>query len=339
MMRRVPEVLDCWFDSGSMPYAQVHYPFENREWFEEHFPADFIVEYIAQTRGWFYTLHVLATALFDRPPVRERDLPRDPAGRGRTQDLQAAAQLPGARPGLRHPRLRRAALVLHVLADPARPRPARSTRRAPRSPRWCAPCCTRSGTRTTSSPSTRTSTATGRRSGPTPPTPSTATSWPRPTTWSRPTTQRMDAYDIAGACAEVVAFSTSSTTGTSAAAATASGPPPRPRPSRRQGRRLRHALHGAGHAEPGGGTAAAAASPTRSTTAWSAATACTSTTGPSADDFPADDDLVAAMDRRPGRSPRPRCRCGTPSACGSACPCPSSPSPAPPPPTSPASST
>ncbi|MCX6526477.1 MAG: class I tRNA ligase family protein, partial [Actinobacteria bacterium] len=67
MMRRVPEVLDCWFESGSMPYAQVHYPFENREWFEDHYPGDFIVEYIGQTRGWFYTLHVLATALFDRP--------------------------------------------------------------------------------------------------------------------------------------------------------------------------------------------------------------------------------------------------------------------------------
>ena len=67
MMRRVPEVLDCWFESGSMPFAQVHYPFENREWFENHFPGDFIVEYIGQTRGWFYTLHVLATALFDRP--------------------------------------------------------------------------------------------------------------------------------------------------------------------------------------------------------------------------------------------------------------------------------
>jgi isoleucyl-tRNA synthetase len=66
-MRRVPDVLDCWFESGSMPFAQVHYPFENREWFESHFPGDFIVEYIGQTRGWFYTLHVLATALFDRP--------------------------------------------------------------------------------------------------------------------------------------------------------------------------------------------------------------------------------------------------------------------------------
>jgi isoleucyl-tRNA synthetase len=67
MMRRIPDVLDVWFDSGSMPFAQVHYPFENREWFDSHNPADFIVEYIGQTRGWFYTMHVLATALFDRP--------------------------------------------------------------------------------------------------------------------------------------------------------------------------------------------------------------------------------------------------------------------------------
>ncbi len=70
MMRRVTDVLDCWFESGSMPFAQVHYPFENREWFEDHFPADFVVEYIGQTRGWFYTLHVLAAALFDRPAFR-----------------------------------------------------------------------------------------------------------------------------------------------------------------------------------------------------------------------------------------------------------------------------
>ncbi len=70
MMRRVEDVFDCWFESGSMPYAQVHYPFENKEWFENHFPADFIVEYLAQTRGWFYTLMVMATALFDRPPFK-----------------------------------------------------------------------------------------------------------------------------------------------------------------------------------------------------------------------------------------------------------------------------
>ncbi len=69
-MRRVPEVLDCWFESGSMPFAQVHYPFENKQWFESHFPADFIVEYVAQTRGWFYTLVVLATGLFDKPPFK-----------------------------------------------------------------------------------------------------------------------------------------------------------------------------------------------------------------------------------------------------------------------------
>ena len=67
-LRRVEDVFDCWFESGSMPYAQAHYPFENKEWFENHFPADFIVEYVAQTRGWFYTLMVLSTALFDRPP-------------------------------------------------------------------------------------------------------------------------------------------------------------------------------------------------------------------------------------------------------------------------------
>ncbi len=81
-MRRIPDVLDVWFDSGSMPYAQVHYPFENAEWFlgaggadpdkrvAAHYPGDFIVEYIGQTRGWFYTLHVLATALFDRPAFK-----------------------------------------------------------------------------------------------------------------------------------------------------------------------------------------------------------------------------------------------------------------------------
>ena len=66
-MRRVSDVLDCWFESGSMPFAQLHYPFEEAERFEAHFPADFICEYVGQTRGWFYTLHVLATALFDRP--------------------------------------------------------------------------------------------------------------------------------------------------------------------------------------------------------------------------------------------------------------------------------
>ena len=66
-MERVPEVLDCWFESGSVPFAQKHYPFENKEWFESHFPCDFIVEYTGQIRCWFYYLHVLAVALFDKP--------------------------------------------------------------------------------------------------------------------------------------------------------------------------------------------------------------------------------------------------------------------------------
>ncbi|MGN7661728.1 MAG: isoleucine--tRNA ligase [Anaplasma sp.] len=67
-MRRVPDVLDCWFESGSMPYAQIHYPFESEEHFRNNFPADFITEYIAQTRGWFYTLFVLSTGIFDKHP-------------------------------------------------------------------------------------------------------------------------------------------------------------------------------------------------------------------------------------------------------------------------------
>ncbi|NOZ05753.1 MAG: isoleucine--tRNA ligase [Chloroflexi bacterium] len=69
-MRRVPEVIDCWFDSGAMPVAQWHYPFENQEKFEEQFPADFICEAVDQTRGWFYSLHAIASLLFDRPAYR-----------------------------------------------------------------------------------------------------------------------------------------------------------------------------------------------------------------------------------------------------------------------------
>ena len=67
VMRRIDDILDVWFDSGSMPFAQKHYPFDNQEWFDSHFPGDFIVEYIGQTRGWFYVMHVLSTAIFDKP--------------------------------------------------------------------------------------------------------------------------------------------------------------------------------------------------------------------------------------------------------------------------------
>lgn len=70
MYRRITEVLDCWFESGSMPYAQLHYPFENQELFKEGFPAEFIAEGLDQTRGWFYTLTILSTALFDKPAFK-----------------------------------------------------------------------------------------------------------------------------------------------------------------------------------------------------------------------------------------------------------------------------
>ncbi len=69
-MTRVTEVIDCWFDSGSMPFAQWHYPFENKEQFEQNFPADFISEALDQTRGWFYTLMAIGTLLFDQSPYR-----------------------------------------------------------------------------------------------------------------------------------------------------------------------------------------------------------------------------------------------------------------------------
>jgi len=69
-MKRIPEVFDCWFESGSMPFAQAHYPFENKEEFEKNFPAEFIAEGVDQTRGWFYTLLVLSTALFDKPAYK-----------------------------------------------------------------------------------------------------------------------------------------------------------------------------------------------------------------------------------------------------------------------------
>jgi isoleucyl-tRNA synthetase len=69
-LKRVPEVFDCWFESGSMPYAQQHYPFENEKTFEHGFPADFIAEGLDQTRGWFYTLMVISTALFNKPAFK-----------------------------------------------------------------------------------------------------------------------------------------------------------------------------------------------------------------------------------------------------------------------------
>lgn len=103
--RRVQDVIDVWYDSGAMPFAQFHYPFDNRELFERSFPADFIAEGIDQTRGWFYTLHNLATALFDQPAFRSvvvNELVLDSAGqkmsksRGNTVDPFAMMQRYGA---------------------------------------------------------------------------------------------------------------------------------------------------------------------------------------------------------------------------------------------------
>ncbi|MCX6164244.1 MAG: isoleucine--tRNA ligase, partial [Ignavibacteriae bacterium] len=69
-MQRIPEVIDCWFDSGSMPFAQFHYPFENQKYFEENYPADFIAEGVDQTRGWFYSMHAIGSFLFDKPAYK-----------------------------------------------------------------------------------------------------------------------------------------------------------------------------------------------------------------------------------------------------------------------------
>ena len=113
-MRRVEDVLDVWFDSGSMSFAQVHYPFENADWFEHHFPGDFIVEYIGQTRGWFYTLHVLATALFDRPAFSSCVSHGIVLGSDGQKMSKSLKQLPRRLRGVQPRRRRRDALVPHV---------------------------------------------------------------------------------------------------------------------------------------------------------------------------------------------------------------------------------
>ena len=175
-MRRIPDVLDVWFDSGSMPFAQVHYPFENQEWFDTHNPADFIVEYIGQTRGWFY-VHARAVDGAVRPAgVQERRQPRHRARQRRAEDVEVAAQLPRRLRGLRPRRLRRDALVPDVELRAARRQPRRHRGGHPRG-RAPGACC-RSGARGTSSRSTPTPRATAgtrRRAAPTRPTCSTAT--------------------------------------------------------------------------------------------------------------------------------------------------------------------
>lgn len=94
-LRRIPDVFDCWFESGSMPYAQQHYPFENKEHFEANFPADFVAEGLDQTRGWFYTLMVRRTPLSAYAPhacvcSRSRDR-RSTPGPGRERRLRRSS--------------------------------------------------------------------------------------------------------------------------------------------------------------------------------------------------------------------------------------------------------
>ena len=88
----MPEVIDAWFDSGAMPFAQFHYPFENEELFKQRFPADFICEALDQTRGWFYSLLAEATLLFDSAQLPQRAVPRpDPRPRG-PEDVEEPRQ-------------------------------------------------------------------------------------------------------------------------------------------------------------------------------------------------------------------------------------------------------
>lgn len=182
MMRRVPEVLDCWFESGSMPFAQVHYPFENREWFEHHYPGDFIVEYIGQTRGWFYTMHVLATALFDRPAFRNclsHGILLGSDGRKMSKSLRNYPDVYHVFDSYGSDAMRWMLMSSPVLRGGDMPvtEAASGTR--------CARCCCRCGTSGTSSRSTPTRTATRRSGGWIRPTCSTGTCWRRRASWCR----------------------------------------------------------------------------------------------------------------------------------------------------------
>jgi hypothetical protein len=94
-MRRTPEVVDVWFDSGAMPYAQWHYPFENETLFQRHFPADFICEGVDQTRGWFYSLMAISTHAGFRTGVPPRGGERPGARRRRSEDVEVARQRGG----------------------------------------------------------------------------------------------------------------------------------------------------------------------------------------------------------------------------------------------------
>ena len=154
-MQRVPEVIDVWFDSGSMPFAQYHAPFENEERFEARFPADFICEAIDQTRGWFYSLLAISTLLFDRSPYETvvcLGLILDADGQKMSKSQGQHRRALGRHRPLRRRRL--PLVLLHLQAAVGRlPLLARR-----RSASRCASSCSSCGTRTRSSSSTRTPT-------------------------------------------------------------------------------------------------------------------------------------------------------------------------------------
>ena len=180
-MRRVPEVLDCWFESGSMPFAQVHYPFENADWFEWHYPGDFIVEYNGQTRGWFYTLHVLATALFDRPSFRNCSAHGIVLGDDGAKMSKSRKNYPDVNEVFD----RDGSDAMRWFLDGERRSCAAGTWSSPSraSARACARRSCRCGTPGTSCRSTRTRPGWPERSGPTRRTSWTGTCWPRRRTW------------------------------------------------------------------------------------------------------------------------------------------------------------
>ena len=236
-MRRIPDVLDCWFESGSMPFAQVHYPFENRDWFETPLPRR--LHRRVHRPDPRLVLHAARAVHGAVRPAGVPDLrgPRRAARRRRPEAVQAAAQLPRPGRGVRHHRLRRHALVAAVVRR-------RAGRRHGRRPavRWRRPSarsCCRSGTPGTSSRSTptpatlRRADATRRRGSASRPRARPLRPGQGPPAGRGASPTRMDAYDLSGACGrDRSPSSTRSTTGTSAAPATASGAATR-RPSTR----------------------------------------------------------------------------------------------------------